>query len=63
MGDLLAVVDALTINATEKVLGSAQLQGSSSSKILKSQDNFHISEPRRGGLPFNDCKGCYSEFF
>ena len=40
MGDLLAVVDALTINATEKVLGSAQLQGSSSSKILKALENF-----------------------
>ena len=40
MGDLLAVVDALTKNAAEKVLGPAQLKGSSSSKILEALENF-----------------------
>ena len=40
MGDLLAVVDALTKTAAEKVLGSAQLKGSSSSKILEALENF-----------------------
>ena len=40
MGDLLAVVDALTKNAAEKVLGPAQLKGSSSSKILETLENF-----------------------
>lgn len=40
MGDLLAVVDALTKNAAEKVLGSAQLKGSLSSKILEALENF-----------------------
>ena len=40
MGDLLAVVDALTNSAAEKVLGSAQLKGSSSSKILEALENF-----------------------
>ena len=40
MGDLLAVVDVLTKNAAEKVLGPAQLKGSSSSKILEALENF-----------------------
>ena len=40
MGDLLAVVDALTKNEAEKILGSAQLKGSSSSKILEALENF-----------------------
>ena len=34
----------------------------SSSKIWKSEGNFHVAEPERGELPFNDCKGYYSEF-
>ena len=40
MGDLLAVVDTLTKNEAEEILGSAQLKGSSSSKILKALENF-----------------------
>ena len=40
MGDLLAVVDALSKNASEKVLGSAQLKGNSSSKILEALESL-----------------------
>ena len=34
----------------------------SSSKTCKSQDNSRVAEPRRGGLPFNNCEGYYSDF-
>ena len=40
MGDLLAVVDELIKNETDKLLGSAQLKESSSSKILEALENF-----------------------